>query len=113
VGNVDWGLPVFAAPECHHSTETLETVQFGVSNVPGSLLGPEISQVEGWPSWPSGLPSEAGVELLKGGRPTAHRAHASAALDTKPDHDNPETNPDPVSKQARGKHVGFFYVIFV
>ena len=33
----------------HHPTETLETVRFGVSNVPRGLLGPEISQVEGWP----------------------------------------------------------------
>ena len=43
------GVFQFAAPEHHHMTETLETVQFGVSNVPGGLLGPEISQVEGWP----------------------------------------------------------------
>ena len=43
----------------HHPTETLETVQFGVSNVPGGLLGPKISQVEGWPSWHSGVPGEA------------------------------------------------------
>ena len=43
------GVSQFAAPEHHHPTETLETVQFGVSNVPGGLLGPEISQVEGWP----------------------------------------------------------------
>jgi hypothetical protein len=39
--------------------ETLETVRFGVSNVPEGLLGPEISQVEGWPSWHSGVPAEA------------------------------------------------------
>ena len=43
----------------HHPTETLETVQFGVSNVPRGLLGPEISQVGGRPSSPSGLPGEA------------------------------------------------------
>ena len=40
----------------HHPTKTLETVRFGVSNVPGGLLGPEISQVGGWPSWPTGVP---------------------------------------------------------
>jgi len=43
----------------HHPTETLETMRFGVSNVPGGLLGPEISQVGGRPSWPSGVPAEA------------------------------------------------------
>jgi hypothetical protein len=43
----------------HHPTETLETVRFGVSNVPKGLLGPEISQVGGRPSWPSGVPAEA------------------------------------------------------
>ena len=43
------GVFPFAVPEHHHPTETLETVQFGVSNVPGGLLGPEISQVESWP----------------------------------------------------------------
>ena len=48
----------FSALERHHPTETLTTVRFGVSNVPGGLLGPEISQVEGWPSWPS-LPVRA------------------------------------------------------
>ena len=44
---------------CHHPTETLETVQFGVLNVPGGLLGSEISQVGGWPSWRSSVPGEA------------------------------------------------------
>jgi hypothetical protein len=42
----------FAAPERHHPTGTLETVQFGVSNVPGGLLGPQFSQVGDWPSSP-------------------------------------------------------------
>jgi hypothetical protein len=75
----------------HHPTETLETMRFGVSNVPGGLLGPEISQVGGRPSWPSGVPAEAAS-----GR-AAHHArssrlimHASAAAPvTKPDHDMP------------------------
>ena len=49
----------FSAPERHHPIETLETVQFGVSNDHGGLMGPEISQVKGWPSWRSGLPGEA------------------------------------------------------
>jgi hypothetical protein len=43
----------------HHPTETLETVRFDVSNVPRGLLGLEISQVGGRPSWPSGVPGEA------------------------------------------------------
>ena len=43
----------------HHPTQTLETMRFGVSNAPGGLLGPEISQVGGRPSWPSGVPAEA------------------------------------------------------
>jgi hypothetical protein len=43
----------------HHPTETLETMRFGVSNVPGGLLGSDIVQVEGRPSWPSGVPAEA------------------------------------------------------
>jgi hypothetical protein len=60
-------------------------VQFRVSNVHGGLLGHDISQVEGWPSWPSGVPGNA-VKLLQGARPTAQRAHASAAPVTKPDH---------------------------
>jgi hypothetical protein len=34
-------------------------MRFGVSNIHGGLLGPEISQVEGRPSWPSGEPAEA------------------------------------------------------
>jgi hypothetical protein len=74
----------------HHPTKTLETVRFGVSNVPGGLLGPEISQVGGRPSWPSGVPGKA-----TSGR-AAHHArssrlimHASAAPVTKPDHDMP------------------------
>ena len=61
-----------------------------VSNVPGGLLGPEIAQVEGRPSWPSGVPAEAAS-----GR-AAHHArssrlimHASTAPVTKPDHDMP------------------------
>jgi hypothetical protein len=64
-------------------------MQFGVSNVPGGLLGPEIVQVEGRPSWPSGEPTEAAS-----GR-AAHHArssrlimHASTAPVTKPDHDS-------------------------
>jgi hypothetical protein len=65
---ISTGVFQFAAPERHHPTGTLETVQFGVSNVPGGLLGPEISQVGGWPSWPSGVPAEAAS-----GR-AAHRA---------------------------------------
>ena len=43
----------------HHPMETLETMRFVVSNVPGGLLGFEIAQVEGRPSWPSGVPAEA------------------------------------------------------
>ena len=43
----------------HHPTETLETVRFDVSNVPRGLLGHEMSQVEGRPSWPSGVPHPA------------------------------------------------------
>ena len=84
------GVFQFAAPERHHPTGTLETVQFGVSNVPGGLLGPEIAQVEGRPSWPSDVPTEAAS-----GR-AAHHArssrlimHASTAPVTKPDHDMP------------------------
>jgi hypothetical protein len=50
------GVFSFAAPERHHPTRTLEIVRFGVSNVPGGLLGLAISKVEGWPSWPSGVP---------------------------------------------------------
>ena len=53
------GVFQFAAPERHHPTEMLETVRFGVSNVHGGLLGPKISQVEGWPSWHSGVPGGA------------------------------------------------------
>ena len=77
------GVFQFSPPERHHPTETLKTVRFGVSNAPGGLLGPEISRVEGWPSWPSACP----VKLLKGGWPTTQRAHASVAPNTKPDHD--------------------------
>jgi len=43
----------------HHPTEALETMRFGVSNVHGGLLGPEISQVGRRPSWPSGVPGDA------------------------------------------------------
>jgi hypothetical protein len=74
----------------HHPMKTLETMRFGVSKVPGGLLGLEIAQVEGRPSWPSGVPAEA-----DSGR-VAHHArssrlimHASAASVIKPDHDMP------------------------
>jgi hypothetical protein len=67
----------------HHPTEKLEMVRFDVSNVPGGLLGPEISQVE---FGHLGL-AVCRVKLLKGGRPTTQRAHALAAPDTKSDHD--------------------------
>jgi hypothetical protein len=42
------GVFQFSAPERHRPTETLETMRFGVMNVHGVLLGPEVSQVEGW-----------------------------------------------------------------
>jgi hypothetical protein len=64
----------FASPERHHPMGTLETVQFGVSNVHGCLLGPEIAQVEGRPSWPSGVPAEAAS-----GR-AAHHARSSRLI---------------------------------
>ena len=86
-GKMSTGVFQISAPERHHPTKTLKTVQFGVSNVSRGLLGPHISQVEGWPSWPSGLPCEAQVKPLKGGWPPTQRAHASAAPVTKPDHD--------------------------
>ena len=39
-GKMSTGVFQISAPERHHPTETLETVQFGVSNVPRGLLGP-------------------------------------------------------------------------
>ena len=56
------GVFQFSAPERHHSTEALKTVRFGVSSVPGGLLGHEISQVEGWHS---GVPGYTGILLYK------------------------------------------------
>jgi hypothetical protein len=65
------GVFQFAAPERHHPTETLETVHFGVLTRLGGLLGPNIPQVEGWPSWHSGVPVEAASGRV------AHRAAGS------------------------------------
>jgi hypothetical protein len=70
------GVFQFAAPERHHPTGTLETVQFGVSNVPGSLLGPEIPRVGGWPSWPSGVLAEAASGRAAHRARTQHAHHA-------------------------------------
>jgi hypothetical protein len=40
-------------------------VRFDVSNVPGGFVGAEISQVGGWPSWPSGVAGEAAASTLR------------------------------------------------
>ena len=61
----------------HHPTQTLETMRFGVSNAPGGLLGPEISQVGGRPSWPSGVPGEAASGRAAHARSCQQQAHAS------------------------------------
>ena len=57
-GKISTIVSHISAPQRHHPTLALENVQFGVSNDPGGLPGPEISQVEGGPSWSSGLPGE-------------------------------------------------------
>jgi hypothetical protein len=58
-------------------------MQFGLSNAHGGLVGPEILQVV---VGHLGL-AASHVKMLKGGRPATQQAHASAAPDTKADHD--------------------------
>jgi hypothetical protein len=65
----------------HHPTRTLETMRFGVSNVPGGLLGLRYRK---WKVGHLGL-AACRVKLLQGARPTAQRAHALAAPATKLD----------------------------
>ena len=77
------GIFQISAPERHHPTKTLKTVQFGVSNVPGAFWGLRYRK---WKVGHLGLAAYP-VKLLKGGWPTTQRAHAPAALVTKPDHD--------------------------
>ena len=49
------GLFQFSAPECQYPTKTLAIVRFGVSNVTGSLVGPEIQLYHRWKTGHLGL----------------------------------------------------------
>ena len=58
VKNVDWGLPVCGPKAPPSDGDARGSVIWRVKR-PWGLLGPEIAQVEGRPSWPSGVPAEA------------------------------------------------------